>query len=371
MRLTTSQVTDLLFYKDAQNKIHAELVTTLPNAVFLENKGKKCLFTGMVLVTDWFGKQIKNFEYDGSGRYRQFETWGNTSNPHPEVVVMTKCYIDYYSCTYSGGQSYCRYEFSKQVACDGGSGGGGWNGGNGNPSGGPNGGGTGNSPGPNDYPGATQGEPQPSENLKKIAKSTTTMMVQQVAILNRVLEQFLECCINKAFFNQMVTAGVKLDFKVTPMQLSEGGFKPIEMSVSFKGNSAINYDVLTEELFHAYQNLYYPGGIAGKHGTIGGSNLEFEAKLLRDIEIMKKFMPCCLTIQTTNEDNAAYFDWLRKITADVTKHPTDFSELQDKYFDFLELFKKSWPAYFLPTDPNLKPEALLNLYKNSGCTIEN
>ncbi|MBW1614439.1 MAG: hypothetical protein JRJ57_10815 [Deltaproteobacteria bacterium] len=55
-------------------------------------------------------------------------------------------------------------------------------------------------------------------------------------------------------------------------------------TITFNNSSSINANAILEELFHAYQNTIYPGGI-GQYsmGEPGFTNLEFEAKLFKDI----------------------------------------------------------------------------------------
>ena len=55
-------------------------------------------------------------------------------------------------------------------------------------------------------------------------------------------------------------------------------------TITFRNSSTINANNIVEELFHAYQNTIYAGG-AGQYSKFkpGWTNLEFEAKLFKDL----------------------------------------------------------------------------------------
>jgi len=55
-------------------------------------------------------------------------------------------------------------------------------------------------------------------------------------------------------------------------------------TITLKSGSSINKNAILEELFHAYQNTIYPEGTCQYHlGTPGYTNIEFEAKVFKDI----------------------------------------------------------------------------------------
>lgn len=55
-----------------------------------------------------------------------------------------------------------------------------------------------------------------------------------------------------------------------------------------------------------------------------------------------------------------YFNWLYDKTNGFNYYPETYSKIEDKYFYFLEEFKKEKPSYNYPTNNGLKPLALLN-----------
>lgn len=117
-----------------------------------------------------------------------------------------------------------------------------------------------------------------------------------------------------------------------------------------------------EELFHAYQDKYYPNGIWGYTG-VGRSNIEFEAKVLRDIDCLIREKLGVFAIQ----QDPSYILWLNELVSD-NKYPVSYSEISDKYFYFLEIFKAERPEYNSPTDPNLTPQALFDVINKSACS---
>ena len=64
-----------------------------------------------------------------------------------------------------------------------------------------------------------------------------------------------------------------------------------------------------------------------------------------------------------------YIAWVNLITNNRTTLPTEYSQISAQYFYFLGKWKESYSGtqYDAPIDPNLKPEAMLNIFKNSPC----
>jgi hypothetical protein len=114
------------------------------------------------------------------------------------------------------------------------------------------------------------------------------------------------------------------------------------------------------------QDSYYDGGTSQYLNT-GKSNIEFEAKLYKDLVTYAELKAGTLTgIPATSPLFLEYETWIKQRTSNLTKYPSQIP--LDKYFYFLEAFKQAYSEYNYPTNPNLYPDALMNLIKSSPCS---
>jgi hypothetical protein len=198
-----------------------------------------------------------------------------------------------------------------------------------------------------------------SPDLSKITASNK-LTRDQTQRLNQALAEFIKKCGGLSVYNNLTRLGVKINFK-TSTEISEpANFNYATSSITFRDLGSINEGSLAEELFHAYQNAFYPGGLA-IYTNKGRSNIEYEAKLFYDIN---NGGICCMVFQGS-QVYTHYFNWLYEKTNGFTTYPDNFQTLSDKYFYFLEEFKKEKASYNYPTDINLKPLALL--HANGPC----
>lgn len=118
--LALSQMTYAMFYTDAENKWHAELVTSLPDQDYLMNTECKPEFSGLVLVEDWAGDFIKGFIYKDS----EFEKFELRTQLTKQKTINDDCWTtDFYDGTsYDGGETYNWVKVYSVTNC-GGSGG--------------------------------------------------------------------------------------------------------------------------------------------------------------------------------------------------------------------------------------------------------
>jgi hypothetical protein len=79
-------------------------------------------------------------------------------------------------------------------------------------------------------------------------------------------------------------------FTIDPT-IKGGGYNPQTNTFSFKDIDLINADILTEEMIHAAQNLTYANGTY-QYRNGGNPNIEFEAKILSQINTLVKGF-CC------------------------------------------------------------------------------
>lgn len=86
--------------------------------------------------------------------------------------------------------------------------------------------------------------------------------------------------------------------------------------------SSLNAITIAEELFHVYQDRPYPNG-TDNYTTKGRINIEFEAKVWRDLMILSMSGPtgtgpsCCSPVNNVQELN--YLNWLISISNNGTK----------------------------------------------------
>jgi hypothetical protein len=148
---------------------------------------------------------------------------------------------------------------------------------------------------------------------------------------------------------------------------AQGAFSPATLTMTFKYESSIDYRILGEEMFHAFQNSYYPGG-TNQYGDIGFSNIEFEHALFRDITA-GSMSALAMSRSTDQVLKATYVDWLKSITQNDTKFPTSFTAEQEAtYFYFLDKFRELYIEYNKPVNLGLKPGAMFDIFsKTTNC----
>jgi hypothetical protein len=178
--------------------------------------------------------------------------------------------------------------------------------------------------------------------------------------------------------NIRVTLGY-YDHEAQEIGLSKNSFKEVD-EIGMLGN------VIAEEMFHAYQNLYstntnpnyFNVPTRGADAFKGGVNIEFEAHFFVDLTFLMSTMNTAPayeqanhTFDGTNADNhAAHFEkWIASITNNYTQMPQNYQAFQGKYFVWVEKFKKfsTGGAYDTPIDYSKTPDALINLIQVSGC----
>jgi hypothetical protein len=118
--IALSSLTWLFVYTDKTNKMHAELVTKIPDAACLNSTDSTKAYTGILYVEDFFGNFIKGYEYldDGTVQHISAPTKFVKSNGKLQVATVTCTWTDYYTCTSSGGNNYgCTYSSSSEAIC--------------------------------------------------------------------------------------------------------------------------------------------------------------------------------------------------------------------------------------------------------------
>lgn len=163
-----------------------------------------------------------------------------------------------------------------------------------------------------------------------------------------------EGCLTRSVYDDLVEHGIKLDFKINSSLTAPASYSPVSKSVDFRSSTDIKSSNLKEELFHAFQDVFYSGGIA-QYTSTGKVNIEFEAKLYKDIMAF----PCCdaLNIGTAPESlRNSYNIWVYSIQENS-------SNLSDSEYQFwLNQFNIYAAPYSSSASPSLSsPRALKSI----------
>lgn len=172
--------------------------------------------------------------------------------------------------------------------------------------------------------------------------------------LETALSQFKsEGCMTESVYNYLVNNGIKLDFKTNSSLLAPALYGASSKSISFRSNEDITSYKLKEEIFHALQDAFYPGGTA-QYSSTGKVQIEFETKIFKDITIPN----CCYVFnETTAPDSIKqeYNDWM---LFSVQNNPKNITN--DRYQYFLGLFNQYAPKeYKSALSPNLSSPSCL------------
>lgn len=305
--------TEYLFTKQGK-----ELVQDVAQAGYLKKDGS---FDGNIVLINSKGEKTE-----------VYHSGGNRQKVKLKYVAMTTCWGLFE--IYNDGSSRLLYI----MYCDegGGGGGGGSNGG------GSGGGGTAPNP-----------SPAPTPKLNQILNTSYLTNTQKNSLETAFAELVDEGCLTKSVYDYLVAQGVKLNFKMNSSLGGAASYDASTKSISFKTNGDITSYKLKEELFHAMQDAYYPGG-TGQYSSTGKVQIEFEAKIYKDITIPN----CCYVFgETTAPDTIIqeYNEWMLYTVQNNPKNITN-----DRYQYFLGLFNQYAPTeYKSALSPNLSSPSCL------------
>ncbi|MDY0142849.1 MAG: hypothetical protein RBR97_13245 [Bacteroidales bacterium] len=252
----------LMMYKNEDGAMQGEIVYLLPDGQSTETKsGQKSDFSGTIIVQNLQGDIKKGYIHNPDGSITGFLPADSLPSKSSTCFTFEIWQIK----SSDGGDTWSSPELiSSHTECfgvtlpsmetgDGGGGGGGYD----------------------DYVsggGGTSGTTtQPtSRPLTSTEKST----------LNQLKSQLSTDCANGKVVSK-VWNGMK--FAVNGSISTPAQWDLNSNTITFQSGN-FQFTELMEELFHAYQNTVYPGGI-GKYsqGKPGNTNIEFEAKLFKDI----------------------------------------------------------------------------------------
>ena len=138
-----------------------------------------------------------------------------------------------------------------------------------------------------------------------------------------------------------------LSFNVKPSISTPAQYNLTNNTITFRNSSDINGNNILEEIFHAYQNTIYPGG-TGQYsmGKPGYTNIEFEAKLFKDIYtvLYDGMWSACIGFPGSIEKT--YMDWVTDITGEGFT-----PALMEQYSTMLGYFNQysvDYGGYLLP-----------------------
>lgn len=133
-----------------------------------------------------------------------------------------------------------------------------------------------------------------------------------------------------------------LKFRTNINLATNGAYDAASNIISFRNANDINFKNLLEELFHAYQHTYYPGGIRTfSKGKPGWTNIEFEAKVFYDICMNRKGVNSWAgTWNFPDNEKEVYIKWIKNL---VKYGQT--TELMTQYNAMLDLFNTHNPHY--------------------------
>jgi len=116
-----------------------------------------------------------------------------------------------------------------------------------------------------------------------------------------------------------------------------------------------------EEFIHFFQHHYYPGGLS-QYSNKGRINIEFEAKLIQDILCFHFSLDLCSKLGAQGDKAGEYARWVE----DLNPALPSYEGIKEKYWMYMENFRKAMPVYDYPIDKDLKPE-VLNFLNRHAC----
>lgn len=212
-------------------------------------------------------------------------------------------------------------------------------------------------------------DPQPE--VHPLIRSHTLSTYQLDLLLKAFNDLQVEGCLQKALYDALIERNVKLDFGMMT-GTAPAAYDPRTKRIVFNDDSNISSANLKEELFHAWQDVYYQGGIeqygkdAQGNKLPGYVNVEFEAKVFSDVFNNPNFT-CCYAFRP-GADNLSeslyreYTNWVYDIQE--KKIP-----MQDGDYQYwLNLFNQHSPEYSSSMLESLStPRAIRELLAQSDC----
>ena len=193
-----------------------------------------------------------------------------------------------------------------------------------------------------------------------------------MAALNTAFMNLMQNSTYKSLYNWAMQNGIKFNIVSIDPSIIQGGYDPNTENLTFISANAINQS-LPEEFIHLIQDHLYPNGIAQYMNTTGEPNIEFEAKLLQDIECEIYGGVGTLGCNFIGGSDSEYNNWIDNLTNYGKTFPSldNFwdsknNTYSNQYSTYLNSFIIYAPSYNTPIINNLQPylfQLISNDYK--------
>lgn len=178
--------------------------------------------------------------------------------------------------------------------------------------------------------------------LQRIVNQIFMSNDQKTRLNNALLDFINEGCMQEFLYDDLVERNVKLDFGMNP-NIDLANYNPNNKSLKFRNYSSITSGNLKEEFFHSFQDAYYPGGTSQYMNT-GRENIEFEAKVFKDIITgLNEFGPFTAFFSIDNDEvSQDYYSWIYSvinnpsILQDENEYNSTYSSPKSDNFSFFD-----------------------------------
>jgi len=150
-----------------------------------------------------------------------------------------------------------------------------------------------------------------------------------------------------------------------------GHYSVTKKSLVFAENSVIGNELLSHELFHAYQDQHYAnmGQYAGNNP--GKVNIEFEQYVFQSISLRMDGRASVVgkDFDGNSAVRANFKDWIDALTNDGSTMPdlSNHPDFMDYYNEFLDRYNEYGPIPYRSPTVDLHPQTLYNLFDGEGC----
>lgn len=218
-------------------------------------------------------------------------------------------------------------------------------------------------PVPNNATGGYSLNPPSAPVPKKYSAITNSISLDktQTDLLEIALNEIInKSCISGKPYYLLAQGNHKINFSMHSNSEFPAYYDASINTITFRDNSTINRLSLEEELFHAAQNYYYQGGTL-QYASTGFSNIEFEAKLFKDIIEWG----CCSMFLNAVVPDEINNDYLAMVLGFKQQGYTSFTP--ESYALWVERFRTFNPApYNRPRSSSFTNTYFLNSLM-SGC----
>ncbi len=120
--LKLEDLSHLMFYRNAENKLNAEVVTWVPDQQFWDDSKNRLnkKFIGKLLVEDWSGNFIKGYEYRKDGSVNLINGISAKAGGFSVAMAPKNCTAtDWFTCALTDGKYWeCNYDYT-EIYCSG------------------------------------------------------------------------------------------------------------------------------------------------------------------------------------------------------------------------------------------------------------